>query len=383
MLKAIRGAELISRMDLPALTGLSAGTITQVTSDLLARGLIVERKTPAKGRGRPRTFLEIAAEGAIVIGANLTDHGSISLTFVDLAGVERFSRDLALPTPPDLPGLAAQVCDAIEQAIVASGVDRASILHVGIGLPAIVDSIRGAVHFLMFFPSAPFPFADAVSDRLRVPVTVENDTNCLARAEHWFGSAQDIGTFTLIHVGYAVSSAQYEGGIARTGAHGFTPELGHTKTDYGPLARPCYCGGEGCASAYVSMFGLFVGSGRSTQSRFPRLRTIDKGFADLLDDAARGENLALRLFEEAGEHLGRLVANHVNAADPGTVLITMPDARMRGLIEPGFERALRRHTMPGLDRSTQVRFSVAMPDWREKGTAALALEQAYLGSERG
>ena len=86
VLKAIRQHGPIARSDLPRLTELSAGTITQLTAELLRRGLILERKDSTKRNGRPRTFLEIARNGAVVVGASIEGQGLLTTAFVDLMG---------------------------------------------------------------------------------------------------------------------------------------------------------------------------------------------------------------------------------------------------------------------------------------------------------
>ena len=59
--------------------------------------------------------------------------------------------------------------------------------------------------------------------------------------------------------------------------------------------------------------------------------------------------------EQAGSFLGVALANLINATDPGNI-------------------------MPGVLPSTKIELVFADKDWRWKGTAALALEQTYIGS---
>ena len=62
VLKAIRRWGPVARTELAMKTGLSSGSITQLTAELLGRELIIEAKETAKRNGRPRTFLEINAD---------------------------------------------------------------------------------------------------------------------------------------------------------------------------------------------------------------------------------------------------------------------------------------------------------------------------------
>ena len=377
VLKALRSSEGVSRADLPRRTGLSAGTITAVTSDLIARGLVVEKKAEAVGRGRPRVYLELNAEGGTVVGARLSEKRELQISFVDLAGRERVSTSAALPRPTSLRNFAELIAVQLEQVIAAHMGSAPDIRHVSLSLPALVDSHRGDVHFMTTFDSGPVPFSSIISRRISLPVTVENDSVCQIRAEHWFGRAQEFDDFTLINVGYAVTSARYAGGLLRTGAGGFTPELGHVKTTYGADARVCFCGSHGCATAYSSTVGLVLSPDEWGPGDQPILETVDQRFEALLGAAAAGDQRAAQMMREAGDHLGRLAANHVNASDPGTILILVPDDRYLKLSQEAFQSSLSANTLPALLARTKIEFAVRTPDWHWKGIAALALEDAY------
>jgi len=71
-----------------------------------------------------------------------------------------------------------------------------------------------------------------------------------------------------------------------------------------------------------------------------------------------------------------------HAADPGKVLILLPDARFGAFIAPAFARTVKANTLPGLFELNEVIMLVTDPDWRWKGIAALALEHAYMGESQ-
>ncbi len=379
VLKAIRNGGPIARTDLQERTGLSSATITQVTSELLKRGLIVERKDAAKKNGRPRIFLEIDPAGAIIIGASFSSRRRMTITFVDLAGEVLFetqsASSLTLRTHDDLVSRTVQV---LEIAIVESGFRRDQIARVGISLPALVDSVNGTFYFMNTFPLGPFPLAERIASQLKLPVSIENEMNCIARYEHWFGRAQHLETFTTIDLAYAIGAAEYRSGLPMNGAHGITSQLGHVKLHPGPGGRPCFCGATGCANAYASIYGILTHASRITPS-VPPTDDLDYAFDELLSEAAAASNEARSLLSEAGWYLGLLVANHINATDPGHVMILVPDARFTEFAREAFDRSLHDNALPGLLPFTDVFFEIASDEGPSKGIAAMALEQNYLG----
>ena len=378
VLKAIRRASPVSRIDLPDLTGLAAGTITQLTSDLLKKGLIAERKESVRRGGRPRTNLEIDAGRWVVVGASLAAQGILNAAFVDLMGNSLFAIQVQIERRSSLAELALGIADALEQAIEASRFERSRIARIGIAIPAVVDCHRGEVHFMMTYPVGPVPFAETIGDRLGLPVNMENDSVCMARAEHWFGRATGLDTFSMIDVGLSIGSADYVGGLPRFGANGFNSEMAHTKVNLGVDARRCFCGARGCLTAYCSQYGLLAHAALLGAEPFPQTEIIAERFEQFLDRAEAGDEGARQLLKTAGLHLGCAVANKINAADPGTVLILVPSRRFEALIEGPFQTALRENTLSGILPKTRILFALSNAEWRWQGTAALALEQAYL-----
>jgi transcriptional regulator of PTS gene len=378
VLKAIRNGGPIARTDLQELTGLSSATITQVTGELIGRGLIVERKDAAKRNGRPRIFLEIDPSGGIIVGASFSSRRRMTFSFVDLAGEVLFetqaASSLIIPTHEDLVTRTAQ---ALEMAIVESGFRREQIARVAVSLPALVDSVKGTFYFMSTFPLGPFPLAERISSQLRLPVSIENEMNCIARYEHWFGRAQQLDTFTIIDLAHAIGAAQYRSGFPICGSHGITSQLGHVKLHPGPEGRRCYCGATGCANAYASIYGILTHANRIAPT-VPPTDDLDQAFDNLLLEATAGSNEARDLLSEAGWHLGLLVANHINATDPGYVMILVPDARFTEFARESFDRALHDNALPGLLPFTEVCFEIASEEGSSKGIAAMALEQSYI-----
>lgn len=378
VLKAIRVHAPVSRSDLPRLTGLAAGTISQTTGELVARGYVVEARETEKRSGRPRTYLTIASEGPLVLGAVISTNNTLLITFVDLNGAIRSESELPFSGPRSIAELADRVAETIGEAIDASGFPKERIEHIGIGVPALVDSVEGVVHFMATFEDTPYPFAAVVADRVGLPVTIEKGTTYKARAQHWHGAAQGHDTFTLVNVGLSLDSAAYSGGLPSVGVHGFGPELAHIRTGSLDDGEPCYCGLRGCATTYTSIYNMVLrGFGAQASQLDPRNEAkIEALFIELLDRACEGDSDVRAVFDTAGAHLGYVLASYIKLADPGLILITVPDMRFAKVIKDAFSAALNNGILPAILKMTEIRFTLQEKNWHSLGTASLALEKS-------
>lgn len=378
VLKTIRRAGPVSRSDLIQMTGLSSGTITNLTSDLLAHGLVTETRSKPTRAGRPRLNLEIAAGGIVVVGAAVRGGNRLKAWFVDLAGAPLHSAEATYEPPGSLPELARRISEALNRVLEEFPGGRDRVRRAALSMPGIIDSAKGEVHSVTSLTGTGVPVAEIVSQVVGIPVTIEHELACMARAEHWFGRTQKTDTFTMVHVGLALGLAEYADGLPRAGANGLTPDLRHVKTDFSPDARECLCGAKGCLMMYSSMFGMLQASNGLDEIAFPPLDHISGRFERLLDNARDQNAVAIQVLHEGAEHLGRAIANLINANDPGLVLVSFLN---EGLLERFASRvraALGAYTHPAVLAATRVDFIVAAQDWRASGTAALALERAYI-----
>jgi predicted NBD/HSP70 family sugar kinase len=378
VLKKLRAAEPVSRTDLAELSGLNGGTITAIVRDLVDRGLVLEERLSASGRGRPRVNLRINPEGALVAGATMTADGRLIAEIVDLRG-QAVAPALVAPYVPtaEPEELARQFVRIIAEAIAASFIAPEGIAQIGIGVPAIVDSNTGVIEFFETVGGLPFPFAAAVERELGIPTRIDNNINLLARSEHWFGADAGIDDFTLVLVDLGLGGARYQHGELLMGSHGIASEMGHTKV-VPEGGRPCHCGAEGCLQAYSSMSAIVFQAAELAGEAPPRVHRLRRKFVELAELAKAGDAATMTLFERAGRYLGRAVANHINMQDPGRILLLTRSPDLIALVSKPFFEALHRDTLPVLRDLDRVTFKLMDDASYARGAAAMVLERIYL-----
>jgi transcriptional regulator of PTS gene len=379
VLKVIRRAEPVSRTEIVSLTGLGGGTITEIVSDLMSRQLLLEERSPAVGRGRPRVQLRLNPGAAHVVGAYLVPYGSLLVEIVNLKGERLYDKATPMPSLENYEELGQHLAAVIHDSIKSSPFRLKQIHSVGVGLPGMVDSTRGVLHWVVTMPRGELPIATIMSNRLKLPVVVDNVANLAARFEHWSSEDAQIDNLAMIIVGLGLGFGRYVEGEVWAGAHGMNGEFGHHKIALMDGAK-CYCGARGCVAAYASMYGIVNGVCAARGRRPPKqsaIEEIQRLFGEFLEDARRGERMAVAAFDLAGRALGVGIANLINVSDPGRIVVLLLDEGLEERIVAPCRAAIESNTLPALRGRASMQFKFAPETNYAQGAATLVLERLY------
>ena len=86
ILHAIRDVGAISRIDISRTTGLSQATVTSITADLLAEGMLLEQQSGKSVGGRRPIPLALNPQGAYTVGVHLSVD-QICVVLMDLQAI--------------------------------------------------------------------------------------------------------------------------------------------------------------------------------------------------------------------------------------------------------------------------------------------------------
>ncbi len=378
VLKEIRRAEPVARTELAARTGLPTQAISDIVADLVSRNLLIEEQCAAGGRGRPRIAVRINAAAVKVVGAYLFPGNTLAVHIADLRGESMFRASFAVAPVQSVEALADAVATQIANAIASSGLAGADIHSVGIGLPAIVDSAGGILHWLPGFPAAPYPFAARIAAALRLPVSIDSAPDVLSRAEHWFGEDRQVDDFALIFVGYGIGLGQYVDGVLRSGDHGVSPALAHMKMTLGD-GPACLCGARGCLMTYASVSGLVVRISEIREMSRPTFGEMHDLLRIFAAEAQAGDRGAAQAFAQAGTALGTAIANYINVWDPARLIVQVQDPVFCEMIGPHLFAAVHANTLSPLRDRARVELRISEELNFSRGTAALVIERLYRG----
>ena len=319
ILEHVRAHGRTARADISRALGVSAGSVTTLTSELIGLGLLREVESAGAApttRGRPPVALELVSEGRLVIGIKISDERNTAV-LVDFSGA--ILADAARPVPPTRRTL-DQTCheiDALIEAVLAqAGRPRDELLAVGVGLSGMVDHESGTVLWSPHL-GPDMPLGPEASRRFGLPVLIDNDANMLTLAELWFGVGRQRSDFAVVTIEHGVGMGLVIDNRLYRGERGMGLEMGHTNVQLdGAL---CRCGKRGCLEAYIADYALAreaaTALGRSPQS--PQVM-LDALYAE----AKSGNRAARSIFNRAGRYLALGLSNVIQLFDPELVILS-------------------------------------------------------------
>jgi glucokinase len=197
------------------------------------------------------------------------------------------------------------IIKSLVDAIVALRDKRAGdeLAGTGVALPGFIDMEKGLI---LKSPNIPafenFPARNALAERLKAPVILENDANAAALGEKWMGAGRDVNDLVLLTLGTGIGGGIIIDGKVLHGFMGMAAELGHVTVD--PFGNPCGCGNTGCLEKHasataISVMARHLSLGDNLTSR------------EVYDLAMAGNETAKRVFECMGKALGIGLAAYI------------------------------------------------------------------------
>jgi glucokinase len=226
-----------------------------------------------------------------------------------------------------------------------------SVAAVGFGLPSRIDQQAGRADGSVNVPLENVSLREPLMERLGRPVTLENDGNAAALAEHRVGAGRGARTMVMLTLGTGVGGGVViDGKLLRDGG-----ELGHTVLIYDGVPCQGACTGRGHLEALVS------GTAAAKLAREAFGPGVDAH--RLVRLAAEGDSTAIEILDGIGRMLGAAIGSFVNIFRPQLVVIGGGFASAGDfLLEPARETMRREALAPARDRVEIVR--------AELGTAA-------------
>jgi len=185
----------------------------------------------------------------------------------------------------------------IEEVLTAIGkVFVPEVEGIGVGVPGLVDSKNGIVYQLQNIPSwKEVHLKEAIEARFGVPACINNDANCFAIGEKYFGKAKEYEHFIGLAIGTGLGAGIVTNGKLYSGVSCGAGELG--SLPYQDQILEYYCSGQFFAKVHG-----FEGS-------------------EIAALAEIGDTRALDAYKEFGQHLGHAIKTILYTLAPEAVIL--------------------------------------------------------------
>lgn len=341
VLEALRLHGPLPRTQLAAETGLSHASITAITQDMLAQGLLLdlpETDRPEKARGRPAIRVGFDRQAGYVALIEM-DPGGVRTSLVDYGGTLVDRVQSALP----LNAFATQapstwLLERLANLRTRNPAEMSRLRRVSISVQGILD--RDSTH-LKWSPVphlADQDIAGPMAETLGVPVTLYKRGRLLAEGTRWLDPALRHASVATVFVGATVAMGMtFRGQTLGRGDEGGT-EFGHM--NHLPGGALCRCGMRGCIEAYAADYGVLRTAYSVPETAAPASSVPPAEYDDLIARAHRGDRAVTHAFNLAGRAIGYGIARLLAVFDPSHLIIVGPGARAFDLMRPEIEAAV-------------------------------------------
>jgi len=366
---------MLSCADLSDKINKSLPLTTKMLSELIKEGYVVETGYAVSTGGRKPVMYSLKSDVMYVVSVSM-DQLVTKIAIMDLHNkyvTDRVEFELPLDKNPDALSILTKKIDDV---INKSGIVKSKIAGIGIGMPGFVDAIKGINY--TFLPAEGTSINQYISERVKLPVYIDNDSSLIALAELKFGSARKKKNAMVINVSWGIGLGLILNGELFRGHNGFAGEFSHL-----PLFdnnKLCECGKTGCLETEASLLVVIEKACKSLkEGKLSLLKELpanhfEQACEAIMDAAGKGDKLAVELLSEAGYTIGRGVAILIHLLNPEIVILSGRGSAAGKIWLAPIQQALNEHCIPRLGTNTEIQISALGYHAELIGAAALVME---------
>ncbi|HEX5024469.1 MAG TPA: ROK family protein [Agriterribacter sp.] len=365
----------LSCAELSEVLGKSIPVIAKTIEQLMEADYVIETGyAPSSGGRRPQVYALKPGKKFVVSVAMdqlFTKIGITDLHQKEVAPIETFPLTLV-----DNKGTLKTLVEIINKVIEKSGVDRASILGVGIGMPGFVNTIQGINYTYLPVENGNTNLRARLQDVLNLPVFIDNDSSVIALAELRFGLAKKSKDVMVVNIGWGIGLGMIIQGQLFRGFAGYAGELSHIPISESDIL--CDCGKRGCLETEATLRVVVDRAikeikGQKT-SRINFEGTREQVSEAIMKAANQGDPDAIDLLTDMAYKIGKAIAILIHIVNPELIVLSGRGIHAGRLLMAPIEQALNRFCIPRLVEHTRVKTSALGTNASLKGAAALVVD---------
>ncbi|HHT64851.1 MAG TPA: ROK family protein [Clostridiales bacterium] len=216
------------------------------------------------------------------------------------------------PTPieADGPAFSDLVIENVGKLLQQNNKTIEDLQGIGICMPSFILFDQGYVCMTSAMVNIrDFPMRDYLTQRLQVPVILDNDGNAAALAEHRFGAGRGSRHMIYMAISTGIGSGLVLNGQLFRGSYGWAGESGHMliTPDEGLL---CGCRNQGCFMSWASGRYIPQHIRQKAEGRHTSM-DLDSGLdcVELCRGCREGDALALEILDQMAHYIALCIFN--------------------------------------------------------------------------
>jgi predicted NBD/HSP70 family sugar kinase len=341
VIAAVRRSGQPSRTEIASATSLSHSTISAISADLIAEGILAETKgaEPATARrGRPQVGIALNQRAATVI-VTVLSLNDLTAAVIDYAGglVAEEQRRLSTATI-SREELVSELVAMLRRLTAGRAADGRKPLRIVLALQGITDAAARVMLWSPITPHKDIVFADVLEREFAIPTTVENDCNMMAVALRWRNPARYRDDFLAILLSHGIGMGLVLKGELFTGTQSSGGEFGHMI--HRPGGALCRCGRRGCVEAYAGDYAIWRNAQQKSEDSTPEDGVSSADMRALAERARAADGAEREAYRKAGTAIGYGIGSLFALIDPAPIAFIGDGAAAFDLLEPSIRAAI-------------------------------------------
>ena len=321
VLNVLRAKGPSSPASLASETGLSAASISSLTTQLAEQGVVQSTRRQKPGstitRGRPQSLIALDGSAGDIITLNLAID-LIQVSRINYAGKILSTQTNVLSTRDMSDTVLLDFIRNAIQKLIDYEPDQ-TVCCIGVGLQGVIENASGTLMWSPIIQQRNIPLGAILRDTFKLPVTVNNDCRLISEALSQTHHELLGKSFATVLFSHGVGLGLYVDGQPFSGVHSSALEMGHLRFERSGAL--CRCGKGGCIEAYAADYGILrLASGASIDDD-PLGRVEATQISELCEAATNKDRAAIQAFAIAGAAIGEGLATLFTLFDPMPVAL--------------------------------------------------------------
>ena len=368
----------LSCAELSEILGKSIPVIAKAVNQLIKSGYVRETGyAPSSGGRRPRIYA-LSPDKMFVVTV------AMDQLFTKIA-ISNLRQKNVIPSETSELVLSGNNCslyaliELINDVILRSGVNRSSIMGIGIGMPGFINTTEGINYTYLPVEDQQVNLRRRLEEALQLPVVIDNDSSVIALAELRFGLARKSKDAMVVNIGWGIGLGMIIQGKLFRGYAGYAGEFSHIPISESDIL--CECGKRGCLETEASLKVVVEKAVRQIKNKKTSRINFEGNYEEVSESMMRAANErdpeAIALLTDMAYKIGKGIAILVHIVNPELIVLSGRGAHAGKLLMAPLEQALNRFCIPRILESTKIKMSMLGANASLNGAAALVIDHWY------